>query len=134
MTYHSNRDESPCTCSPSVAEVVVHSRDEQRHSRTRPRTDDSLRCERRSDVAGEGVNEVGVRREVNDNHYKRSTSDQPEEYVMEEGLTSETERDTGRDGTDPIATTRHRLNGQVIEKPLFECFQRMVEPGLVVKP
>ena len=47
---------------------MVHGSDEQRHSSTRAGTDDRLRGERGGDVAGEGVDDVGVGGEVDDDH------------------------------------------------------------------
>lgn len=67
-TYHSSRNEGPSRRRPTVAEVVVHGGDEQRHSSTGAGTDDGLRSERRRDVARERVDQVRVGGEVDDDH------------------------------------------------------------------
>lgn len=67
-TYHRKGDECPCTRSPAVTEVVVHRGNEQWHRGTGAGTHNRLRSKRRRHVAWEGVDDVGVSREVDSDH------------------------------------------------------------------
>jgi hypothetical protein len=65
--HHCEGDECKQTGCPAVAEAAEHDRDEKRHGRTCARANQRLRGECGGNIAGEGIDEVRVGGEVDDN-------------------------------------------------------------------